>query len=39
MFVPGFILLSETYYCDPGAINYNKEDMKIMSSLTQDDYD
>ena len=37
LFLPGFLLLIEPYYCVTGAINYNKEDLKIMSSLTQDD--
>ena len=37
MFIPGFILLPEPYYCVPGSIKCNKDDLKIMSSLTQDD--
>ena len=38
LFLPGFILLTEPSSCVPGAINCNKEGRKIMSSLTQDDY-
>ena len=34
LFLPGFILLTEPSYCVPGDINCNKEDMKIISSLT-----
>ena len=30
LFLPGFILLTEYYYCVPGAINCTKEDLKIM---------
>ena len=37
LFIPGFTLLPKSYSCVPGAINCNKEDIKIMSSLTQDD--
>ena len=37
LFLPGFFLLTEPYYCVPWAIKYNKEDLKIMSSVTQDD--
>ena len=36
MFLPGFLLLIETSYCVPGAINCNKEDVKMMSSIIQD---
>ena len=36
-FLPGFILLTEPCSCVPGSINCNKEDMAIMSSVTQDD--
>ena len=35
LFLPLFLLLSETYYCVPGTINCNKEYLTIMSSLTQ----
>ena len=35
-FLPGFILLTEPSSCVTGAINDKKEDMKIMSSVTQD---
>ena len=38
LFLTGFILLMEPSSCVPGYINCNKEDMKIMSSLTQDNY-
>ena len=37
LFLPGFILLTEPYSCVPGDINCNKEDMTIMSSVTQYD--
>ena len=37
LFLPGFLLLTEPSSCVPGAINCNKEDLTIMSSLTQDD--
>ena len=37
LFLTGFILLTEPYYFVPGAINCNTEDLKIMSSVTQDD--
>ena len=37
LFIPGFILLKEPYSCITGAINYNKEDLEIMSSITQYD--
>ena len=37
LFLPGFLLLTETSSCVPGASNCNKEDMTIMSSVTQDD--
>ena len=37
MFIPIFILLTEPSYFVPGAINCNKEDLKIISSLTQYD--
>ena len=37
MFLPGFLLLTDPYSCVPGDINCNKEDMKTMSSLNQDD--
>ena len=30
-------LLTEPYYCVTGAINFNKEDLTIMSGVTQDD--
>ena len=36
-FSSGFILLTEPSSCVPGDINCNKEDLTIMSSLTQDD--
>ena len=38
LFLTGLLLLTEPYSCVPGAINCNKEDLKIMPSLTQDDY-
>ena len=38
LFLPGFILLTEPSSCVPGALNFNKEDLKIMSSITQDDH-
>ena len=34
MFIPGFLLLTEPSSCVPVAINCNKEDLSIMSSLT-----
>ena len=37
--LPEFLLLTETSLCVPGDINCNKEDMTIMSSVTQDDDD
>ena len=37
MFLPVFLLLKEYYSCVTGTINCNKEDMEIMSSVTQDD--
>ena len=37
LFLPVFLLLTEPSYCVPGDINCNKEDLKIMSSVTQDD--
>ena len=37
LFLPGFILLTEPSSCVKGAINCNKEDLEIMSSLTQYD--
>ena len=37
LFLPGFILLTETSSCVPGAINWNKLGLTIMSSLTQYD--
>ena len=37
LFLPGFILLIEPSYCVPGAINCNKEDLTIISSVTQYD--
>ena len=37
LFLPGFILLTETSSCVPGSINWNKEDLTIISSLTQYD--
>ena len=37
LFLNGFLLLTEPSYFVPVAINYNKEDLEIMSSLTQDD--
>ena len=36
MFLPSFLLLKESSSCVTGAIKCNKEDMKIMSSVTQD---
>ena len=36
IFLPVFILLTEPSSCVPGAINYNKEDLTIMLSFTQD---
>ena len=36
LFLPGFFLLAEPYYCGLGASNYNKEYLTIMSSVTQD---
>ena len=39
LFFPVFLLLTEAYFCIPGDINCNKEDMMIMSSVTQDDDD
>ena len=38
LFLPGFLLLTEPSSCVTGAINWNKEDLTIMSSLTQYDY-
>ena len=35
LFLPGFLLLTESSSCVPGAINFNKEDLAIMSSVTQ----
>ena len=37
MFLPGFILLTEPSSSVTGDINFNNEDLTIMSSLTQDD--
>ena len=37
LFIPSFLLPTEPSYCSTGDINWNKEDLKIMSSLTQDD--
>ena len=37
VFLPGFILLTESSSCVSGAINCNKEDLTIVSSITQDD--
>ena len=37
MFFPGFLLLTETSYCVTVDINCNKEDLTIMSSVTQYD--
>ena len=37
MFLPGFLLLTETSSCVPGDINQNKEDLTIMSIFTQDE--
>ena len=37
IFLPIFILLTEPSSCVTVNINYNKEDLKIMSSLTHDD--
>ena len=37
MFIYGFLILTETSDCVPVDINCNKEDMTIMSGLTQDD--
>ena len=37
LFLPGFLLITEPSSCVTGAINRNKEDLKIMSSTTQDD--
>ena len=37
LFLPGFCLLTESSSFVPGAINCNKEDMEIMSSITQYD--
>ena len=37
LFLTGFLLLTEPYSCVTGAINCNKEDMTIMSSINQDD--
>ena len=37
LFLPGFLLPKEPSSCVTGDINYNKEDLKIMSSLTQND--
>ena len=36
LFLPEFLLLTEPSSFVPGNINCNKEDMKIMSSITQD---
>ena len=36
LFLPGFILLTETSSCVPGAINCNKENLKTFSSLNKD---
>ena len=38
LFLPGFLLLTEPTFSVPGVINCNKEDLTIMSSLTQYDY-
>ena len=39
MIINRFILLTELSSCVPGSINYNKEDMTIISRVTQyDDY-
>ena len=37
LFLPEFLPLTEPFSCVPGASNYNKEYMIIMSSLAQDD--
>ena len=36
LFLPGFLLLIEPSSFVPGDINCNKEDLKIISSVTQD---
>ena len=36
LFLPNFLLLTETYSCVPRDIKCNKEDLTIMTSLTQD---
>ena len=38
LFLPGFHLLTESYSCVTVSTNYNKEDLKIMSSLIQYDF-
>ena len=35
MFLPGFLLQTEPSTCFPGAINFKKGDLTIISSLTQ----
>ena len=37
LFLPSFLLLTESSFCAPGDINYNKEALTIMSIVTQDD--
>ena len=37
MFLPGFLLPTEPSYCVPGAINWNIEDLEIVSSIAQYD--
>ena len=39
MFLPGFLLLTEPSSCVLGDIKCNKEDLTIMSSITQYDDD
>ena len=37
LFIPGFLLLTESSSCVPGDINCNKEDMTIIPCVTQYD--
>ena len=37
LFLPSFLILTQTYSCVSEAINCNKENLKIIPSVTQDD--
>ena len=37
LFIPVFLILTEPFSCVPGAINCNKEDLTIISNVTQYD--